>query len=69
MAFSLVYTGEHFVTDEVASWACAIAVYFARSRLLDSRRDRRQHAGTRSDVAAGQPADTVLVDGEAAVPG
>jgi membrane-associated phospholipid phosphatase len=69
LAFSLVYTGEHFVADEVAEWACAIAAYFAGSRLLNWRRDRRQRAGTGSVVPAGQPADTVLVDGEVAVPG
>jgi hypothetical protein len=44
MAFSLVYTGEHFVTDEIAGWACAIAVYFIGSRLLDWRA-RRHHGG------------------------
>jgi membrane-associated phospholipid phosphatase len=49
MAFTLVYTGEHFVTDELAGWACAIAVSFAGSRLLDRRRARRQTAG--EDVA------------------
>jgi hypothetical protein len=42
MAFSLVYAGEHFVADEVAGWACAIAVYFVGSRLLDRRRARRR---------------------------
>jgi PAP2 superfamily len=43
MAFSLVYTGEHFVTDELAGWACAIAVYFIGSRVLN-RRGRRQRS-------------------------
>jgi len=47
----------------------AIVVYFARSRRLNGRRGRGQHAGTGSVVPAWQPADTVLVDGEAAVPG
>ena len=48
MAFSLVYTGEHFVADEVAGWACAIAVYFLGSRLLDRRNARRQQASGRA---------------------
>jgi hypothetical protein len=70
MAFSLVYTGEHFVADEMAGWACAIAVYFVGSRLLDWRRARRQHADTRSVVHAEQSGDRIQVaDGEAAVPG
>jgi membrane-associated phospholipid phosphatase len=42
MAFSLVYLGEHFVIDELAGWGCAIAVYFAGSRLLDRREARQQ---------------------------
>jgi PAP2 superfamily len=44
MAITLVYAGEHFVADEVAGWACAVAVYFVGSRLLnrwDARRRRR----------------------------
>ncbi|MGD0928598.1 MAG: phosphatase PAP2 family protein [Streptosporangiaceae bacterium] len=53
MAFTLVYTGEHFVTDELAGWACAIAVYFAGSRLLDRRAQRRGsgHGGPGGDGA------------------
>jgi membrane-associated phospholipid phosphatase len=43
MAFALVYTGEHFVIDELAGWCCAIAVYFAGSRLFSWR----QAAGLR----------------------
>jgi hypothetical protein len=35
MAFTLVYTAEHFVIDELVGWLCAIAVYFVGSRLLD----------------------------------
>jgi PAP2 superfamily len=44
MAVTLVYTGEHFVADEVVGWACAITVFFVGSRLLnrwDARRRRR----------------------------
>jgi membrane-associated phospholipid phosphatase len=44
MGISLVYLGEHFVTDELAGWACAAGVCFWGSRLLDrwgARRARR----------------------------
>jgi hypothetical protein len=44
MAFTLVYTGEHFVIDELVGWACAATVYFVGSYLLDraaARRERR----------------------------
>jgi hypothetical protein len=61
MAFTLVYTGEHFVTDELAGWVCAIAVYFVGSRLLDRRAQRRgsSHGGPGGDGA--------LLDDDAAV--
>lgn len=35
MAFTLVYTAEHFVIDEIMGWSCAVAVYFVGSRFLD----------------------------------
>ncbi len=64
MAFSLVYSGEHFVADEVAGWACAIAVYFVGSRLLDRRARRRPGSGrgTRGDAGdlAGDGETTAL---------
>ncbi len=37
MAFTLVYTAEHFVIDEIMGWSCAVAVYFVGSRFLDWR--------------------------------
>ncbi len=37
MAFTLVYTGEHFVIDELVGWSLAVAVYFGVSALLDRR--------------------------------
>jgi membrane-associated phospholipid phosphatase len=55
MALTLVYTGEHFVTDELAGWACAVIVYFAGSRLLDRRRARRQIAGEDAAGARSRP--------------
>ncbi len=42
MAFTLAYTGEHFVIDEIVGWAFAAAVYFGGSRLLDRRQARRR---------------------------
>src|ERR1700728_306246 len=35
MAFSLVYTGEHFVIDEFVGWSYAAIAFFVGSRLLD----------------------------------
>jgi hypothetical protein len=42
MAFTLVYTGEHFVIDEIFGWILAVAVYFGGSRVLDWWQARRQ---------------------------
>jgi membrane-associated phospholipid phosphatase len=53
MAFSLVYTGEHFVTDELAGWACAITVFFVGSWLLDRRARRRLGAEQASSDDSG----------------
>lgn len=50
MAVTLVYAGEHFVADEIAGYACAAAVYFAGSRLLDRWDARRRFRGRRRDL-------------------
>jgi membrane-associated phospholipid phosphatase len=52
MAFTLVYGGEHFVTDILAGWAMAAAVVWvvSRSRALVAARQRSRA------VAASQPA-------------
>ena len=50
MAVTLVYAGEHFVADEIAGYACAAAVYFAGSRLLDRRDARRRFRGRPHDL-------------------
>ncbi len=64
MAFTLVYAGEHFVTDELAGWACAAVVYFAGSRLLDWRLARRQR-----QRQSAEPGDDILLTGrETAAP-
>jgi hypothetical protein len=41
MAFVLVYTGEHYVFDILAGWACALAVHLAVTWLERRRRSRR----------------------------
>ncbi len=41
MAFSLVYTGEHFVTDIFVGWIYAAAVFYFGSKLLDRWDARR----------------------------
>jgi membrane-associated phospholipid phosphatase len=51
MAFTLVYTGEHFVIDIVMGWLYAAATFWFGSKLLarrDSRRARRQLVATES---------------------
>lgn len=58
MDFALVYTGEHFVADEVAGWTCAVVVFFAGSRLLDRRRARQpRDEGPGRQVGDGVPLD------------
>jgi membrane-associated phospholipid phosphatase len=41
MAFTLVYTGEHFVIDILVGWLYAAATFSLGSRLLDRRDSRR----------------------------
>jgi membrane-associated phospholipid phosphatase len=41
MAFSLVYTGEHFVTDIFVGWIYAAATMYFGSKLLDRWEARR----------------------------
>jgi hypothetical protein len=41
MAFTLVYTGEHFVIDEFVGWTYAAVVFVVGSRLLDRWNIRR----------------------------
>jgi PAP2 superfamily len=58
MGVTLVYAGEHFVADEVAGWACAAAVYFWGSWLLDRiRATRLPVAGQRDDHDGGEQRD------------
>ena len=41
MAFTLVYTGEHFVIDEFVGWTYAVIVFIVGSRLLNRWEDHR----------------------------
>ena len=43
MAFTLVYTGEHFVIDEFVGWTYATIVFVVGSRLLDRWTATGQH--------------------------
>ena len=55
MAFTLVYGGEHFVTDIVAGWAMALVVFFAVNRAWSLRRSataRTRAAGTAAPASA-----------------
>jgi membrane-associated phospholipid phosphatase len=60
MAFTLVYTGEHFVIDELVGWGFAFAVYFGGSRLLDWRAARRLAASDRAGAHGQVPATAPL---------
>ena len=40
MAFSLVYTGEHYVVDCVAGWAYAVATFVAVNLVFEYRARR-----------------------------
>ena len=41
MAFALVYTGEHYVTDCVVGWIYTVVAYWGVNRLADRRAQRR----------------------------
>jgi hypothetical protein len=53
MAFSLVYTAEHFVIDILVGWTYAFATFYFGSKLLD-RWDARR-ARKNLELGAGQP--------------
>jgi len=49
MAFTLVYTGEHFVADILAGWLYATATFFLGSKLLDRWEAKRMRKGLDRD--------------------
>ena len=63
MAFTLVYTGEHFVIDEFVGWSYAAAAYFVGSHLLDRwtawRSDRLASPGSIRAAIATEPMSSV----------
>jgi membrane-associated phospholipid phosphatase len=69
MAFSLVYTGEHFVTDIFVGWIYAAATVYFGSKLLnrwEMRRVRKQMQEQRygaGDGTLGAPLDSLQPDG------
>jgi membrane-associated phospholipid phosphatase len=60
MAFSLVYTGEHFVTDIFVGWIYAAAVFYFGSKLLDrwDARRLRKKLLTTADEDQAAPLDS-----------
>jgi len=62
MAFSLVYTGEHFVFDIIVGWIYAVVVYFGGSWVADRWSERRQRR--RAERAGAALADIDLDDRE-----
>jgi hypothetical protein len=74
MAFTLVYTGEHFVLDEVVGWSYAVFVYFVGSHVLDRlaawRAARRQggHDPAEPDsTPPARPAELEVLQADSAV--
>jgi hypothetical protein len=64
MAFTLVYTGEHFVIDIFMGWLYASAVFYFGSKLLDrweARKLRKQTAKDAGLPAESQPSSPVPV--------
>jgi membrane-associated phospholipid phosphatase len=61
MAFSLVYTGEHFVTDIFVGWIYAAAVFYFGSKLLDrwDARRLRKKLHTTADEDQAAPLDSL----------
>jgi hypothetical protein len=59
MAFTLVYTGEHFVIDIFMGWLYAAATFYFGSKLLDrwaARQERRRAAAAGGDARSDSPA-------------
>ena len=61
MAFSLVYTGEHFVTDIFVGWIYAAATFYFGSKLLDrwDARRLRKKLGRTADEDQAPPLDSL----------
>jgi hypothetical protein len=73
MAFTLVYTGEHFVLDEVVGWSYAIFTFVVGGRLYDrwvawrkARREEQPSAGPAS-AAVNRPVVLEPIEADSAV--
>ena len=73
MAFTLVYTGEHFVLDEVVGWSYAIITFVVGGRLFDrwvawrkTKREEKQSAQLGSP-AASRPVVLEPIEADSAV--
>jgi cytochrome c oxidase subunit IV/membrane-associated phospholipid phosphatase len=53
MAFTLVYTGEHFVIDILMGWLYAVATFYFGSKLLDRWESRRKGRQTFTQPISG----------------
>ena len=56
MAFTLVYTGEHFVIDVLLGWLYASTIFVAGNRLFDRYEQWRER---RAAVAESLPRDAL----------
>jgi hypothetical protein len=72
MAFTLVYTGEHFVLDEVVGWSYAIITFVVGGRLFDrwaawrkAKREEKESAAAAS--AASRPVVLESIEPDSAV--
>ena len=59
MAFALVYTAEHYVSDILVGWAYALFAFWAVNRMADARAARRARTEPQSSPPANEPPPTV----------
>lgn len=62
MAFTLVYTAEHYVIDILLGWALAGVVLFALNRYEGRRSARAGDSGDQSNAGQGTPTDVGQLD-------
>jgi membrane-associated phospholipid phosphatase len=74
MAFTLVYTGEHFVLDEVVGWSYAIITFVVGGRLFDrwvewrkTKRKQKQTSAEPTSAAATRPVPLEPIEADSAV--
>jgi hypothetical protein len=74
MAFTLVYTGEHFVLDEIVGWSYAIVTFVVGGRVFDrwtdwrrTKRERRRVSAESTSAAATRPVAPEAIEAGSAV--